>query len=206
MHLAREPERTKRFMCFTAACAAIACKELDTMPATVFMVGATNRPDLLDRSLLRPGRLDRMVYLGPGLLEVIAKACPPNLTGADVSVLCADAYSIAQREHIAKLHDLADALRVQISTLLLFLDSWEAHLSAKGSRPGTFQSLWSQADVASSQLSLLLLGSYEMGEAVVLAHHTGAEDHGFRDVHAAVALVSGQGPAADIAQSFSVKN
>lgn len=38
--------------------------ELDTLPSTVFLVGATNRPDLLDRSLCRPGRLDRMVYLG----------------------------------------------------------------------------------------------------------------------------------------------
>ena len=50
------------------------------------------------------------------MLEAVAKSCPPNLTGADVSVLCADAYSIAQREHIAKLHEMADGLRVQIST------------------------------------------------------------------------------------------
>ena len=54
----------------------------------VIVVGATNRPDLLDTALTRPGRIDRMIYVGlpdaksrKGIFEIglKGKACRENI-------------------------------------------------------------------------------------------------------------------------------
>lgn len=89
----------------------------------VFVIGATNRPDLIDPALLRPGRFDKLLFVGvddsvEGRMRVLealtrkftlsrdvnmlalAKACPIRYTGADVYALCADAWMRAVKTRL----------------------------------------------------------------------------------------------------------
>jgi len=88
----------------------------------VFVIGATNRPELLDDALLRPGRLDQLIYIPlpdlparQGILESTLKKSPvaPNVplsflshitegfSGADLAGLCQHAAKAGIRDAIA---------------------------------------------------------------------------------------------------------
>jgi cell division protease FtsH len=94
----------------------------------VIVVAATNRPDILDAALLRPGRFDRQVYVtlpdirgreqilnvhmrkipaGQDVLpEVIARGTP-GMSGADLANLCNEAALMAARRN-ARVVEMQD--------------------------------------------------------------------------------------------------
>jgi transitional endoplasmic reticulum ATPase len=98
--------------------------EIDGVGAkkNVFFIGATNRPDILDEALLRPGRLDQLIYIPLpdhlsrlSILEATLKKTPlaknisinfiaqktEGFSGADLAELCQRAAKAAIRDAIA---------------------------------------------------------------------------------------------------------
>jgi len=96
----------------------------------VVVIAATNRPDIVDPALLRPGRFDKLLYVPPPDLEArkeilkihtrkkpladdvdldeIAKKTE-GYTGADLEALCNTAVMLAIREYIAVNKDPEEA-------------------------------------------------------------------------------------------------
>jgi len=100
---------------------------------SVIVIGATNRPDVLDQALLRPGRFDRRVAVQPpdragrgAILRVHTRGVPlgpdvdlgriaattPGMVGADLANLVNEAaLTAARREHdVVEEADFTDAL------------------------------------------------------------------------------------------------
>ncbi|MDQ5843654.1 MAG: AAA family ATPase, partial [Thermoproteota archaeon] len=99
--------------------------ELDGLEVltNVIVIAATNRPDIIDSALLRPGRFDRLLYVPPPdyesrkqIILIHTKKKPladdtniDNLaskmegyTGADIAAVASAAVMLALREHISK--------------------------------------------------------------------------------------------------------
>jgi len=90
----------------------------------VVVIGATNRPDIIDPALLRPGRFDRLIYIPPPdretrlkILQIHTKNMPldsdvdlkkiaermENYVGADIENVCREAGMFAIRENRDKV-------------------------------------------------------------------------------------------------------
>merc|ERR1719457_404283 len=99
--------------------------EMDGIGAkkNVFIIGATNRPDIIDTALMRPGRLDQLIYIPMpdyesrlGILRATLRKSPiakevdlaylaaqtDKFTGADLTEICQSACKIAIREEIER--------------------------------------------------------------------------------------------------------
>jgi len=78
----------------------------------VVVVGATNRPDLIDPGLLRPGRLEKLVFVEPpdaharaDILRAAGKSIP--LHGVDLDALAADLDGYSAADCVALLREAA---------------------------------------------------------------------------------------------------
>ncbi len=87
----------------------------------ITVIAATNRPDIIDPALLRPGRLDRLVYVAPPdeksryeifRIHLLNKPLKSDVdlnklaedtegfTGADIAAVCNEATMLAIREYV----------------------------------------------------------------------------------------------------------
>ncbi|KAH9524634.1 spermatogenesis-associated protein 5-like protein 1 [Bulinus truncatus] len=87
--------------------------------STVIVIGATNRPDMIDSAILRPGRMDKLIYVPPpdeqsrrSILKLLLSEMPTknidihelsskteHFSGADLKNLCKEAGLMCLREN-----------------------------------------------------------------------------------------------------------
>lgn len=119
----------------------------DSGSSGVIIIGITNRPDLIDTSLIRPGRLDLIVYVEPpdenARLEIIRKltsemplsqdvnlveiaAKTKGFSGADLGALCREAAVNAMRSKalIVNNSDFEKSLQLVKPSITKDVEEW----------------------------------------------------------------------------------
>ena len=114
----------------------------------VVVIAATNRPDMIDTALLRPGRLDRLLYIAPPdeksraeIFKIHTKGKPldtdinfeelakrtQNYVGADIEAISREAAMLAIREYITPGMSPEEA-RKDASSIKIKMKHFEAAL------------------------------------------------------------------------------
>jgi transitional endoplasmic reticulum ATPase len=135
--------------------------ELDGLEilTNVVVIAATNRPDIIDPALLRPGRFDRLLYVPPPdkdsrlqIIKIHTKKKPlvenismdqlasetEGYTGADIASLSSAAVMLALREHVSRYDDPKQA-DIHIQELKIHMKHFEEAM--KKIRPLSTQEL-----------------------------------------------------------------
>jgi transitional endoplasmic reticulum ATPase len=120
----------------------------DSGSAEVIVIGITNRPDLIDTSLLRPGRLDLILYIGPPddkarleIMNILTSPMPlandvnlkeisllstKGFSGADLVALCREAAVNAMRGNSDTISnsDFGKALHMVKPSITKDVEDW----------------------------------------------------------------------------------
>ena len=110
------------------------------------MVGISNRPDLIDPSLIRPGRLDLLLFIQPPdekgrfeIIKILTKQMPlsdvdlkeialatKGYSGADIVAVCREAAVQAMRNDTPKVNstDFAAALKIVKPSITKNVEDW----------------------------------------------------------------------------------
>ncbi len=115
----------------------------------VIVIAATNRPDMIDPAMLRPGRIDRLILVPPPdekarleILKVHTKKMPlakdvdlewlakktKNFSGADLENLCREAAMMALRENIDSATVTAEHFKKVLKNIKPSIDEEEMEM------------------------------------------------------------------------------
>ena len=128
-------------------------------------IAATNRADLVDPALLRPGRFDRHIYIPPpdlatrkAILEIHTKKKPlaadvklddlakrtDKYTGAELAAVCNEASMLAMREYATKDKSLDENALKQVKITKKDFDAALKKVTAQTKDVGGYQALSSK--------------------------------------------------------------
>ena len=126
----------------------------DSGASNIIVVGITNRPDLIDNSMLRNGRLDVVLYVKPPdeknrleIIKILTDDMPltrdinlneiavstQNYTGADLASLCREAAVNAMQRNSTKIsgNDFAVGLKKVRPSITKEISKWYSDIKAE---------------------------------------------------------------------------